>query len=328
MTIKTILNAPFKIIAVFCRNWKNFNISVAFFKALNIITWHFTDSKLCIWVYRHMNQSIKKYLEKDLRAEINAFLANYEPNKCDNSIPPIIWQSWWQGSEGLEGITKIGTESVKDNAKEFEINFVCKENFASYVSIPETVLNWVSEGRISRTHFADYLRMALLSQNGGIWLDCAIFLSKPIDKSVLNYRFYSTKGNFYTYRYISEDFWSTGCMGCAKHYPMMDLYLKLFEAYFVKHNKIIDYYLTDFFMRIAYERIPEVKYSVDIIPYNNPRKQDLTYRLNECYNEDVFRDLCKNTTVFKCSRKIKLHDKTSNGCDTIYGFLKKKYNVN
>lgn len=327
MTVKTLLNSPFKTISVFYVNWKHFNFRIAIFKALNILTWHFTDSKLCIWVYTQMNLSIKKYLENDLKIVIDKFLEDYNPNNSGKTIPAIIWQSWWQGRTGLEGITKIGTESVKENAKGFKINFVCEDNYKSYVSIPDVILKWVAEGRISRTHFADYLRMALLSQNGGIWFDCAIFLSKPIGLSVLDNTFYSTKGNFYTYRYISQDFWSTGCMGCAKHFPMMDLYLKLFESYFAKHKVIIDYYLTDYLMRIAYEKIPEVKRAVDNVPFNNPRKQDLTYKLNDCYDEKIFEELCKDTTVFKCSRKIKLKDRTPNGRVTIFGHLKNKYKI-
>lgn len=327
MTVKTLLNAPFKICRVFYVNCKNFNFSIAFFKALNIITWHFSNCRLCVWVYTQMNHCIKKYLENDLHAEIEQFLKTYTPGKCEKSIPPVIWQSWWQGEDGLEGMTKLGTESVKDKAKGFDIRFVCEDNYKQYVSIPDRVLQWVEEGRISRTHFSDYLRMALLSQNGGIWFDCTIFLSKPINPNVLNNKFYSTKGDFFPYKYISMDMWSTGCMGCAKHFPMTDMYIKLYEAYFSKHRVIIDYYLTDYLMRIAYERIPEVREAIDNVPYNNPGKQDMTHRLNESYDEAAFNELCKDTTVFKCSRKITLYDKTPQGADTIFGYLKKKYNV-
>lgn len=318
-SIKNILLAPFSMARTFFEMRIEFGNCIAALKALEIFVYHFPSTRMFKKFYEKMNDAIYGYLVKDLSAEIKDYCAS--EHSFQEEITPIIWQSWWQGEDCLDDITKICTESVKRNSAGFKRVFVTKDNYKEYVHIPHQIFDWLKQGRISYTHFSDYLRMALLCQKGGVWLDCTLFLSQNIDLSILQNPFYSTKAECEDVRYISRDIWSTFCLGAAPGFPMMEMYLKLYVAYFSKHSRLIDYYLTDFLMRIAYENIKDVKDFVDAVPVNNTMKHSLTAIINERYNKEYMESVFENTTVFKLSRKMPVRVSTSTGEITLYGKL-------
>ena len=70
------------------------------------------------------------------------------------------------------GEIKINTE---DNLLDFNIVILCENNIKDYINLPDHIMKKYFEGKISRTHFSDILRVAILAQYGGLWLDSTVF---------------------------------------------------------------------------------------------------------------------------------------------------------
>jgi hypothetical protein len=93
------------------------------------------------------------------------------------------------------------------------------------------------------------------------------------------------------------------------------------EKYFQTHQYLIDYFTQNFFIRIGYENIPDIKYSIDAISKSNPDIYTLELIMNQKFNEEKWNELCMDTTFFKLTWKIKYVKKTKQGEMTFYGFI-------
>ncbi|MBQ9553448.1 hypothetical protein IJU97_00315 [bacterium] len=55
-----------------------------------------------------------------------------------------------------------------------------KDNYEKYVTLPAFIIKKVYEHKISITHLSDIIRMALLKQYGGIWVDATMFINSNV----------------------------------------------------------------------------------------------------------------------------------------------------
>ena len=63
-----------------------------------------------------------------------------------------------------------------------------------YYQLPEYIIDKHKKGYISNTELADILRVSLLSDFGGIWIDATIFIPNHLPDDVLKYViFFSVK---------------------------------------------------------------------------------------------------------------------------------------
>lgn len=90
----------------------------------------------------------------------------------------IIWQYWAQGYVDIPETVRKCLESVDRFAGDYQVIRLSDDNLEEYLDIPDFIEK--KRGCYSRAHFADLLRLMLLSAYGGIWMDATLFLSGPI----------------------------------------------------------------------------------------------------------------------------------------------------
>lgn len=93
-------------------------------------------------------------------------------------IPKIIWFLWFQGWDRSPLIVKKCFESWKKHNPDWKIVFLCDDNLTQYISLDVSPQKLV---KLDRTHLSDLVRLKLLSQYGGIWVDSTCFCIKPLD---------------------------------------------------------------------------------------------------------------------------------------------------
>lgn len=103
------------------------------------------------------------------------FYRNYDYDApmapVDPDMEGRIWICWWQGLENAPEIVKCCVESICHNAGNHQVTIITDQNVEQYIKIPKWVKKKQSEGIISRTHLSDLLRLSLLAEYGGLWLD-------------------------------------------------------------------------------------------------------------------------------------------------------------
>jgi len=285
-------------------------------------------------LYRYFNSKygyvIKKYMNVDVP------LASADDDY-------VVWVMWWQGEEQMPDIIKICYHSLKKHANGHQINLITKENYKDYVKLPEFILDKVEQKIISITHLADILRVCLLSEYGGLWLDATIFLSADLPKAI-NACFWTTRWklkpkDFFKYK-LWVGLWAVSsvqtlsvqqCIGIMYSSKQNHIFLCLKEFWFEywKYEKKIHYYFTlELFLTSMYDKIPAIKKIIDNVPYSNPDVFDLSELVNKKYNDKIINKCTQNTQFFFLTWKYKYSEiDQETGEETLYGFLKRNGTV-
>lgn len=214
-----------------------------------------------------------------------------------------IWFFWLQGEEKLPLIPKLCLQSIRKHASGHEVIVLTADNYRDYVTIPETLLEMYRAGRIKAAHFADILRINLLAQQGGLWLDATMLVTADLPQEIFDMPFFSIKTENQGY-FVSQCRWAVFCLGAAKGNPLFVQLASLFEQYLTTTDLFVDYFLFDNFIDMLYQRYPMIREQIDALPMNNPRVHDLASLLCDKVTEAEFANLTKDTYLYKLSYKL------------------------
>ena len=69
---------------------------------------------------------------------------------------------------------------------EAEIHMITEKNYKEYVELPDYIIQKFKTGKMSITALSDVLRVALLSEYGGFWIDSTVFVSGAFPKEFIH----------------------------------------------------------------------------------------------------------------------------------------------
>lgn len=89
-------------------------------------------------------------------------------------LPKIIWFLWLQGLENAPIEVKECYKSWVRNNPGWKINFIDAENISQYVTLPE----WPVASYVA----SELLRINLLAEHGGVWVDATCYCVRPLEE--------------------------------------------------------------------------------------------------------------------------------------------------
>ena len=278
-----------------------------------------------------------------LREKYSDLIKKYSAIGTKEKFPQVpqkkyqIYFCWLQGEENLPPLVQCCYNSLKKNAGDYKIQFIDEKNFSDLIELPEHILKKFEEGKITRTHFSDIIRVNLLEKYGGLWLDSTILVTEPLEHYK---RFW--KMPYFTQKFIHERTnthpivkafgcynnsyarWAGYIQGTSiLHNPLFSFEREFFNEYWKDFDEVIDYVLMDFMMEIAYDAIPFVRKEMDDVPINNVNVWTLLGRLNLKYSEFPYDKIIKDTFLNKLSWKKKDLDMTAE--DTVFAEIKRRF---
>lgn len=296
---------------------KNFGIITAF--QISIVSYfkYFLPEAV---VAQKRDVIVKKYLNKKYAGIIGEFIEKCPSNNHITTPNPYpVWVCWWQGEENMPQTVRICYKYLLNYANGNPITLITMENYQSYVNIPDYIIKKVEKGTISLTHFSDILRVCLLYEHGGLWLDSTVLLTSPLAKMTCD--FFSLKCKNDIFENISKKRWHIVVLYSPSHNIIFEFVRKAIFEYFKFHDLDIDYYLLDYTIDIGYDAIPTIKKLIDNVPPNDGITNFIAYNYNEKFDIAVFNKLCKSTYFHKLNHKSNYHEYTKNGELTYYGYI-------
>lgn len=265
------------------------------------------------------HDTILKYLEKDY----SNFIKNYdfENVKLENSdlYRDKVWVCWWQGIENAPIIVQRCINTIKVNAGKHEVIVITEENYKEFIELPDWIEDKKKNGIISRTHYSDLLRFAILAKYGGIWLDSTFFCTKPKIEEYFSYPIWSIKRPDYLHCSIACGYFANYSLGCKYDNRRSFAIIRDFILQYWKENdSIIDYLLTDYLIVLAQRHDKQLKIDFENIIPNNPNCDELFKVLGHAFNEEEWKNINKNTSLFKLSWKHSFPIEVD-GVKTFYG---------
>lgn len=257
------------------------------------------------------------------------FLKEYNYNKKlsddDLNFQDNIWVCWWQGLDYAPTIVKKCVESIKRNAGPHKVVVITEENYKDFVTFPEWIEAKRNKGIISRTHFSDLLRLELLAEHGGVWLDSTFFCAKPELDTCFQVPVWSVKRPDYGHVSVACGGFANYSLGCNYESRWVFATIRDFVLqYWKTHDIMIDYLFLDYLIVLIQRHNIEIADVFERIPCNNPLCDELFKVLNQKYNDLTWDRLKKDTILFKLTWKQVFKEKEK-GKDTFYSKLLKEY---
>lgn len=285
------------------------------------------------------NQAKRKdTVEKLLRLKIHDLLTIYLSGNHVNLVEPPkkqvdlhgklpVWVCWWQGFQDAPDLVRICRDSWRKHLPDdlAEIHEITFDNYTNYVTFPDWILKRYRNGHISMTMLSDLLRMALLYRYGGLWMDATYYLAQDFPQEYLTdpQSFYSIRSETAHWKTdITEGKWSGNFLKTAPGALLPQFVLNAFYYYFIENEDPADYFMIDYFIRIAYESFPEIQKEIDNCPFSQPEVMALQGLLAEPYDELKYEGLLKETAVFKLNYRMNPPEKTLLAEDTFWGHLR------
>lgn len=278
------------------------------------------------------NRQIQNFLQEKYSALTEKY-STASTESCSRAEKFRIWYCWFQGEENLPPLVQCCYNSLRENSGAYEICFIDEKNFADYVELPAHILKKFAEGKISRTHLSDILRVNLLERYGGLWLDATILVTEPLEnhrelleRRYFTQKFYREKSNDAPKIYVTNPSygrWATFAQGSAcKNYPLFSFMKNFYEEYWLEFDDVIDYTLMDFAMDMAYEKISAVRADMDAVPINNPDANTLVFKLNLPYAQYQYEKILAETFLHKLNWRVNLNSERP---DTVYKKIRQRY---
>jgi hypothetical protein len=119
-------------------------------------------------------------------------------------LPKVVYGFWDNLDENI--IIQSHIRSWRRHlSSEWEIIILNKDNVYKYVD--ESFINKYGSGELDATRFSDFLRIELLTKNGGCWMDASIFIlnGKFLDDMYNEMILNQYDGCFYEYKELTQD---------------------------------------------------------------------------------------------------------------------------
>lgn len=260
-----------------------------------------------------LEQKFKDYWDS---YHVNEHTPDYNPNLRNK-----IWVCWWQGLDNAPEIVKKCVESIKRYAGGYEVIIITDNNCKDYVQFPEWLEEKRKKGVFSRTHYSDLLRMSILSKYGGIWIDSTFFCTGRGFEDYMKLPLWSIKRPNYLHASVASGYFAGYSLGCSYRNRWIFGVIRdfLFE-YWRRYNKLVDYLLVDYAVVLAQRHNAKIASLFSQIAPNNTYCDELFKVLGEPYDEKVWENLKKDTSLFKLTWK-QTFPKEVDGKKTFYGML-------
>lgn len=299
---------------------RNFGIDYAIMDFCRNVLLHGTQTKLGA----HLDHYYYNKVEHEFFANEN-YLEIKKQYKCvcqkkHGGIPPNapVWIFWWQGFEYIPDVVSKCIDSIRGHVNSHPVHLIDKTNYFHYCDIPNVILDKLNKNIITITHFSDILRLALLSQNGGIWIDATIFMTDDFPNELYKSDFFTINHNLFK-NSICHGKWTGFFLATTSDNPLICFCRDLIYRYWENENSLICYLLIDVAFSIAYNSFDWARKMIDSVPINNQNVFWIQEHVNDIYSQNTMKAIFGNTCIFKLSYKIEI----SNAENTVWNVLSK-----
>ena len=247
---------------------------------------------------------------------------NVEERIYDLSPPELfldkIWICWFQGEENAPEIVRKCINSIRKHSSGHEVIILTEENITDFVTIPNIVLEKYRRGLISKTHFSDIVRLNLLAQQGGLWIDATIFMTKDLDLSLyFKSDFFSLRHSTKTSPSFVTGYWTTYFVYVPRKFELVQYTALIINKYIEEYDRFIDYFLQDYIISKAIKDLDYESYMEE-----RPILGDYRWLLSSLANQIATPELLSQfkqdgVGVYKLTYKTK-YIREKNSRETIY----------
>src|SRR3954453_20542988 len=131
-------------------------------------------------------------------------------------LPRVVWTLWLQGWETAPPLVQACLRSWQRRNPTWTVRTLTRDNISQYLDLLSTYPD-VNLDQIPAAALSDMIRIALLSQHGGVWADSTVFCVMPLDRWIDDY---SRTGFFAFARPGPDRMLSSWFLASEPHHPL------------------------------------------------------------------------------------------------------------
>lgn len=260
------------------------------------------------WVYYvHLREKYAPFVKRYLSAHPKA--------QATGKHPKHIWWCWLQGEDKAPDLCKACLDSVRKAFPDYTITIITEENVWNLCHFPQFITDKYQKGVITRTHLSDLIRVQLLANEGGIWIDATVLCTGTPG--------YALEGPLFAFKEAERG--NPACaasswfLATTANESIITLTRDLLFEYWRHHAKLYHYFLFHFFFNMATEAYPDEWKQVPF--YSNLPCHVLQRELFQSYHKKRADQIQSMTCIHKLTYKYK-HDTDIEG--TFYDHILKE----
>ena len=227
----------------------------------------------------------------------------------------IIWTCWLQGIEVAPPLIKHCLVSIQQYSDDYEVVILNQDNLHQYVTIPDYIQQKYHNGVITPTHYSDIVRLFLLRDRGGIWIDATILLTGTLPSFVTDNPLFVFKTTPPVGKVVAANNFIASC----PNHPIITKTLDILLRYWQAEDRLVSYSIFHLAFCIATEHYPICWQQVPIVP--SSIEYMLMNYLNLPFSKEQFKIICMTTTIHKLSYKSAQFHYDPNKENTFYHHL-------
>ncbi len=220
-----------------------------------------------------------------------------------------VFQCWLQGEENAPEVVKKCIDSVRKFSIDKKYVLITKYNLTDWISdIPIDIINKYEKGIIGPAHFADILRLCLLSKYGGYWIDATCLMTGKFPEWIDESEFFMFHSiGVFSYTLINNCF-----IYSYPHHYLIDTWKFLLLEFWKQENSVYNYFDSHFLFCAIIQNdlkaMSEFNKMPKVYQTDNHRFLSLWY---EEFNEDKLKMILENSFIHKLTYKPEKNKKQS-----------------
>lgn len=220
-----------------------------------MLKFKYNDEKLAFNYNVMMGQKHRMLYYKSLKKKYYNLCTserNWEKAHKNNNSD-IIWICWMQGMDNAPELVKRCFESVKKAFPDKQLIVIDETNVFDYVTLPEYIIDKWKKNIIGMAQFTDLVRLELLINRGGIWIDSTVLVTdgqlirKLEDEPLFCYSFY-----YFGFNPEIMELNNWLISSCTNN-NILCLIRSLLHAYWKDYDRAVDYFIFQLFATMAVE---------------------------------------------------------------------------
>lgn len=275
--------------------------------------------------YGYKDQLLQEWLHENFKDILSNDACERKDQKGTSTEdnPHHVWV-YWDNPDTTPLVVQQCIDSIIQKNKNCKVHIISEENVDDFIELSPVIIKKYKQGIISKTHFSDVVRVSLLLEYGGVWVDATLYMVHAIPESIWDRQFYTVTPELKApYKVVSHGRWAVFFMACQPGNELMRLTLKMMIEYWEKYDVLFDYLWMDYFWSYLQQHSECIAEMLSSVPLNNLHCLDIN--LAQEYSEEIAETIVKrkDTWFYKLSYKfsvsIPLYD--TFGKETLLGHI-------
>lgn len=256
--------------------------------------------------YPAVRQEVEGILRNLYKPLIDSLVSRYDHVVLEHKKNDTVFFCWLQGIEQAPALVKACLASQKRFIRDKDFIVITSDNYQKYITLPHDLIMKYERGIIPHAHFTDLIRLQLLIEHGGTWIDSTVLcIGDNYPKEIMDcemFFFQYLKGD-------SSKFWgiSNWFMSAYTNNKQLMILRDVLYQYWRDYDCLLDYYVFHLFFNMIAKCYPDKIHAMPKVNSNNALQ--MVFHLKDAYSDALMGYFKQSSCFHKLDYRVDVDKK-------------------